>query len=121
MTTDNLLCLDLDKFWYAAERKLEDGRVYYQTQVYDVKADSFPAFFQDWLTRGEPFRVRALAGLKTVSVGVRLKKQPGRGKTYWYAQAKVNGKLRQRYIGLASDMSLFKFEMVVRQFAEMGR
>lgn len=117
MATDNLLALDKQTFYVNVERKLENGNGYFQPQERSMEDDSFPYFFLLWLEHGMSFRVRAEHGTGYVWYTVRLRKMAGRLKPVWYAEARIAGKLHQKYVGQSSDISLPKLEQLATHFA----
>jgi len=116
MSTANELDLDRGTFYCQVERLDEQGQRYRVGEEQSIKSDAFPFFFVLWLELYQPFRVTAVAGPWKISYTVRLRRPKGRVRPVWYAEARIDGHLRQRYVGYASDISLLKLEQLVYHF-----
>jgi len=121
MTARNLFDLDRDLFHYRELDQIVGYQPYLHTFSKNAKDASFPAFWALWLEKAEPFVVRATAGLREITITVRPKRFSGRKGVYWFAQAKVRGRLRQKYIGSADNISLLRLEALLAYFADLGR
>lgn len=121
MTSFNLLDLDRNTFRYLQPTHLASGQ--FCEIVKEIRTDdpTFAAFFYLWLGAGQTFTVTAQAGLRFVSYSVRRREHKKTHNAYWYCQARVKGKVKQRYLGRLEDISILKFEECIRHYADMGR
>lgn len=78
-----------------------------------IRVDS-PAWF-DWLVNHRSFRYECSKGHFTAC------KESRKGGNFWYANRRVDGKLRRSYLGASNDLSLSKLEEVAIKLSGSDR
>jgi hypothetical protein len=64
-----------------------------------------------WVSQVSSFAFHGKDGSYTAS-----KERKSRGEGYWYAYARVGGKLTKRYLGRGTDLTMARLEQVMQEF-----
>ncbi len=68
----------------------------------------------DWISKATSFRYESSSGSFTAV------KEPKKSGDYWTAHRRVAGKLRRSYLGLGTDLVLYKLESTATVLADSG-
>ncbi len=84
---------------------------------FDISLSSEWAYWQEFLN-SETTKSFRFIGPDGTSCSVVKEKRRGRGKRFWYAHKRLDGKLRRKYLGLSENLTYRKLEAVAFKLSQ---